>query len=201
VIFSSLAPEQLKALEVMGAQKALEVLQAHIVRYLKERMGKKKRKKAAVPGGVGEKGGTKPSKADTSEWSSPFTTVPLPSRTSSTTPTRGSTTSQPLSQTSTTQTTLSTLPGFRGGLIERPPGVIKEGVPSSVDTSPPVPVPIPDISQTPVVDIDGEDDEEGRVTKRRKLGNEFGVETVLKQEASVAQLSQATDEDIEVDVC
>lgn len=164
-------------------------------------MGKKKRKKAAVPGSVGEKGGTKPSKTDASEWSSPFTTVPLPSRTSITTPSRGSTTSQPLSQMST-ETTSSTLSGFRGGLIVRAPGVVKEGIPSSVDTSPPVPVPIPDgISQTLVVVVDNEDDEEGRVTKRRKLGNEVGVGTVLKQEASVAQLSQAIDEDIEVDVC
>ncbi|KAF8558791.1 hypothetical protein OG21DRAFT_1373429, partial [Imleria badia] len=61
VIFSSLAPEQLKALEEMGAQKALEVLQGHIVRYLKERMGKKKRKKANA-GGVAEKGVTKTGK-------------------------------------------------------------------------------------------------------------------------------------------
>ncbi|KAG6378902.1 hypothetical protein JVT61DRAFT_13185 [Boletus reticuloceps] len=66
VIFSSLAPEQLKALEEMGAQKALEVLQGHIVRYLKERMGKKKRKKANASGtsdGTFVKGGTKTGRA------------------------------------------------------------------------------------------------------------------------------------------
>ncbi|KAI9574489.1 hypothetical protein HD554DRAFT_2201500 [Boletus coccyginus] len=138
-IFSSLAPEQLKALEVMGAQKALEVLQGHIVRYLKERMGKKKRKKAIV-GGVTDKGGTKTSKGDASERSNPFTTIPLPSRTA------------------------------RG-------------------------------SQTPTIVVVDEDDEDGRVTKRRKLGNEVEVVSVLRHSGSPIQISQDVDEDIEVDVC
>ena len=37
-IFSHLTPEQLRELEALGAQKALEILQGHIVRYLKERI-------------------------------------------------------------------------------------------------------------------------------------------------------------------
>lgn len=37
-IFSHLTPEQLRELEALGAQKALEILQGHIVRFLKERI-------------------------------------------------------------------------------------------------------------------------------------------------------------------
>ncbi|KZT37633.1 hypothetical protein SISSUDRAFT_1048154 [Sistotremastrum suecicum HHB10207 ss-3] len=51
VIFSSLTPEQIKELEELGAKKAIEVLQAHLVRFLKEKMasganGKVKTKKS-----------------------------------------------------------------------------------------------------------------------------------------------------------
>ncbi|KAH0840110.1 hypothetical protein J3R83DRAFT_1084 [Lanmaoa asiatica] len=211
VIFSSLAPEQLKALEEMGAQKALEVLQGHIVRYLKERMGKKKRKKA-IAGSVSERGGTKTGKGDTSERSSPFTTVPLPLRTAQstpasqtpTTPRQGSTTPHPLSQLPITGTVLSNLSDFCTPAIESPATAeVKEGVPSPVDSSPPVPVPISDDNglQSPVIVVDDEDEEEGRVTKRRKLGNEAEVKTDLRHETIVARVSQAVDEDIEVDVC
>ena len=38
MIFSHLTTEQLKELEGLGAQKALEILQGHIVRFLKEKM-------------------------------------------------------------------------------------------------------------------------------------------------------------------
>lgn len=202
IIFSSLAPEQLKALEEMGAQKALEVLQGHIVRYLKERMGKKKRKKT-IPGGAAEKGVMKTGKDDTSERSSPFTTIPLPLRTAQSTPTPTSHVSHPLSLTPTTGTTLPDLSGFCTPVTKCSAAEIKEGVPSPVDNSPPVPVPIPDNrrSQTPVIVVDDEDDKEGRARKRRKLGNKFEVETELKHEVTVAQVSQAVDEDIEVDVC
>ncbi|KAG8218831.1 hypothetical protein J3R82DRAFT_4509 [Butyriboletus roseoflavus] len=205
VIFSSLASEQLKALEQMGAQKALEVLQAHIVRYLKERMGKKKRKKT-IAGGATEKGGTKTGKDDASERLSLFTTVPLPLRTAQSiltsqvpTPSQGSMIPHPLSQTGTTLPNLSgfCIPGTECSAAE-----VKEGVPSSVDNSPPVPVPIPHNrrSQTPVI-VDDDEDDERRSTKRRKLGNEIEVETELMHEATVVQVSQAVDEDIEVDVC
>jgi forkhead box protein K len=37
-IFSHLTPAQLRELEALGAQKALEILQGHIVRFLKERI-------------------------------------------------------------------------------------------------------------------------------------------------------------------
>lgn len=85
-------------------------------------------------------------------------------------------------------------------MIECPATGLKEGVASSVGSSPPVSVPISDDSrlETPIID---EDDEEGRVAKRRKLGNDIEVETLLKHERGVTQVSQDVDEDIEVDVC
>jgi forkhead box protein K len=207
VIFSSLAPEQLKALEEMGAQKALEVLQGHIVRYLKERMGKKKRKKAS-PGGLADKGGTKSGKGDTS---SPFTTVPLPSRTAQSTPTsqvpvpspQGSAAPHALAQMPTTETTFLNLSDTCTPAIECSAARVKGGVASFVDNSPPVPVPTSDVGrlQTLSIVVVDEDYEERRVTKRRKLGNEVKVEPVFKHEGSTAQISQDVDEDIEVDVC
>lgn len=37
VVFASLTPDQLKEIEALGARKAIEILQIHIVRFLKER--------------------------------------------------------------------------------------------------------------------------------------------------------------------
>lgn len=201
IIFSSLAPEQLKALEEMGAQKALEVLQGHIVRYLKERMGKKKRKKA-VPGGVAEKGGMKTGKRNNpSELSSPFTTAPLPSRTAQSTP--ASKVQHPSAQMPSAAMMLADPSTFCTPVIECSAVEVKEGVPSPVGSSLPVPVPLSgdNRSHTSTI-IVPDDDEEGRAIKRRKLGNEAEVGTELELEDSTTRISQAVDdEDIEVDVC
>jgi len=172
-------------------------------------MGKKKRKKAIV-GGITDKGGTKTGKGDPSERSSPFTTVPLPSRTAQSTPlsqvpispSQGLAAPHPLAQIPTTGKTFSNLPDAYTPVTECSAVKVEEGVPSSVDNNPPVPVPISDDSrsQTPTIVVD-EDDEDGRVTKRRKLGNEVEVESVLRHSGSAIQISQDVDEDIEVDVC
>jgi len=181
-------------------QKALEVLQAHIVRYLKEQMGKKKKKKG-VSNGVAEKGGTKASKSNASELSSPFTTAPLPSRSAQSTPT--SSVSRPSSKTPSVAMTLSNSSDFCMPPVESSAAEVKEGVPSSVGNSPPVPVPLPHDSgpKAPIFIVDDEDDEDGRAAKRRKLGNDDGVGAPFMHEASATQISQAIDEDIEVDVC
>jgi len=85
-IFSHLTPAQLRELEALGAQKALEILQGHIVRFLKERIktegrargrGRGKRSRGAAPSIAG---------AQTERKEKPplgtglFTTTPLPSR-------------------------------------------------------------------------------------------------------------------------
>ncbi|KAF9247117.1 hypothetical protein BU15DRAFT_39341 [Melanogaster broomeanus] len=186
VIFSSLAPEQLKALEEMGAQKALEVLQGHIVRYLKERMGRKKRKKVASGGAGAEKGGTKNGKGDVQERSSPFTTAPLSPRIAQSTP---------QSQSQSRPTPNSTAD--------------KESIPSFVDSRPPVPVPITDIEpvpserpESPIIVVDDEDGEDGRAAKRRKIGDHVeNMATDIKKDVGVMRAAESVDEDIEIDVC
>lgn len=56
-IFGHLTNEQLKGLETLGAQKALEILQGHIVRFLKERIRTESGKgRGRGGGGVGQRG-------------------------------------------------------------------------------------------------------------------------------------------------
>ncbi|KAI9507706.1 hypothetical protein F5148DRAFT_1284866 [Russula earlei] len=85
-IFSHLTPVQLRELEALGAQKALEILQGHIVRFLKERIktegrargrGRGKRTRGAAPSDTSAQTERKDkSRPDTAL----FTTTPLPTR-------------------------------------------------------------------------------------------------------------------------
>ncbi|KAH9062129.1 hypothetical protein EDB87DRAFT_1559884 [Lactarius vividus] len=79
-IFSHLTPEQLRELEALGAQKALEILQGHIVRFLKERIktegrargrGRVKRARGSAPSNTAEK------QEKTHPGTGLFTTAPL----------------------------------------------------------------------------------------------------------------------------
>lgn len=224
LIFSSLTPDQLKALEEMGAQRALEVLQGHIVRYLKERMGRRKKRKA-----VGEKNCKKgEDKAEGAERSSPFTTTPLPLRGGQGPPRPQPHTQQPqsTSTSSPSKGLLAMQPGFRIAGSKRPvsdSSVIKEIVPASVDSRPPVPVPIhsanigstatsrkgPERPTSPMIIVDDDDAEDGRVTKKRRV--DHSINSTLTRGAplvgdsvnagSVVQVVQPGDEDIEIDVC
>ncbi|KAH9963132.1 hypothetical protein BC827DRAFT_1266447 [Russula dissimulans] len=85
-IFSHLTPPQLRELEALGAQKALEILQGHIVRFLKEQIktegrargrGRGKRARGAAPSDAG-------AQTERKEKAPPgtglFTTTPLPMR-------------------------------------------------------------------------------------------------------------------------
>ncbi|KAI6047075.1 hypothetical protein EDC04DRAFT_2556426 [Pisolithus marmoratus] len=195
LIFSSLSPDQLKALEEMGAQRALEVLQGHIVRYLKERMGRRKKRKA-----VGEKSSKKgEGKAEGAERSSPFTTVPLPPR-------GGQGPPKPHPHTQQLQST-STSPPLT--------------VPASVDSRPPVPVPIHSANigadatpaKSPMIIVDDDTTEDGPVAKKRRVDTpavHSVSDTVTKgappvndamNTGSVIQVVQPGDEDIEIDIC
>ncbi|KAI6105478.1 hypothetical protein F5141DRAFT_1064653 [Pisolithus sp. B1] len=224
LIFSSLTPDQLKALEEMGAQRALEVLQGHIVRYLKERMGRRKKRKA-----VGEKNCKKgEDKAEGAERSSPFTTTPLPLRGGQGPPRPQPHTQQPqsTSTSSPSKGLLAMQPGFRIAGSKRPvsdSSMIKEIVPASVDSRPPVPVPIhsanigstatsrkgPERPTSPMIIVDDDDAEDGRVTKKRRV--DHSINSTLTRGAplvgdsvnagSVVQVVQPGDEDIEIDVC
>ena len=92
-IFSHLTPQHLQDLEALGAQKALEILQAYIVRYYKEKLraeggrgrgrGRPRRGRGGPPAGrgAGAVAGTSsgPGRAETNV-AGPFTTAPLPPR-------------------------------------------------------------------------------------------------------------------------
>jgi hypothetical protein len=85
-IFSHLTPAQLRELEALGAQKALEILQGHIVRFLKERIktegrargrGRGKRGRGAAPTHAGAQ---MERKEKSLLGTGLFTTTPLPTR-------------------------------------------------------------------------------------------------------------------------
>ncbi|KAI0370186.1 hypothetical protein BV20DRAFT_966804 [Pilatotrama ljubarskyi] len=88
-IFSHLTPQHLQDLEALGAQKALEILQAYIVRYYKEKLkaeggrGRGRGRPRRGRGGAGPGRGSTPAgstaRADTPS-TGPFTTAPLPPR-------------------------------------------------------------------------------------------------------------------------
>ena len=87
-IFSHLTPQHLQDLEALGAQKALEILQAYIVRYYKEKLkaeggrgrgrGRPRRGRGAAPGRGSTLAGAS-ARAETPS-AGPFTTAPLPPR-------------------------------------------------------------------------------------------------------------------------
>ncbi len=83
-IFSHLTPAQLQELEALGAQKALEILQGHIVRFLKERIKTEGRARGRGRG-KRARGGASHAGAQTEKKKPPqstalFTTMPLPTR-------------------------------------------------------------------------------------------------------------------------
>ncbi|KAH9850089.1 hypothetical protein C2E23DRAFT_870294 [Lenzites betulinus] len=87
-IFSHLSPQHLQDLEALGAQKAIEILQAYIVRYYKEKLkadggrgrgrGRPRRGRGGATGRGPTPGGPVP-RTDAPN-SGPFTTAPLPPR-------------------------------------------------------------------------------------------------------------------------
>ncbi|TCD71369.1 Pre-rRNA-processing protein fhl1 [Steccherinum ochraceum] len=87
-IFSHLTPKHLQDLEVLGAQKALEILQSYIVRYYKEKLkaegsrgrGRGRPKRGRGVAGISRGGAPGASREGSS--SDLFTTAPLPTRTS-----------------------------------------------------------------------------------------------------------------------
>jgi len=174
-VFSHLTPEQVKELEGLGAQKALEILQGYIARFLKEQRLKKREgvrgrgRGRGTPkrgrGGGRTSDGTstinESSSIDASANDKPtlgnstlFTTTPLPLR---------DVQPQPTGETSN-----------GSAQSVHPPVDVAE--PISVDTKPPVPVPMADTSvmavddsADPIVIVDDSDSSEAPATKRRKL--------------------------------
>ncbi|KAI0316981.1 hypothetical protein OF83DRAFT_194074 [Amylostereum chailletii] len=165
-IFAHLTPEQLRALEALGAQKALEILQKHIVRFLREKIrteggargrgrGRAKRGRGGgVRGGKEEAGGSG-AKADGGADGEGT------SRENATGPT---TTAQPVAgkaQPSQSTSTTSSAP-------DPPPSLSTDVTMAGVDDP-----------ASPIVVVDDDDDEplEGPVPKRRRL-NVPGMQAV-----------------------
>ncbi|KAG2755736.1 hypothetical protein P692DRAFT_20826691 [Suillus brevipes Sb2] len=151
-IFSHLSPEQLRELEALGAQKALEILQGHIVRYLKEKMTRGRGRTKRARGGRGGTPGSRDNKAPTA--GGPFTTTPLPSRTPQ----------------------LVTVPGFESAQTQAPVAhpPTAESVAVSIAEKPPVPVPItssvpPPRSESPLIVVDVDSADEGPAMKKRRI--------------------------------
>ncbi|KAF7973210.1 hypothetical protein HWV62_15803 [Athelia sp. TMB] len=173
-VFSHLTSEQLKELEALGAQKALEILQSYIVRFLKERMrgdkdgarGRGRGRGRAKRGGAGlERGGRAPGPPGSS---SPFTSAPLPLP-------NGAAVAQQASSTQM-QGQVSTSPP-----TYRPTSTIPL-IPMTITTTPrpstteiPISTPATAINyqdqapKSPIIVVDDLDDDDGRAMKRRRL--------------------------------
>lgn len=80
-IFSHLAPEQLRDLEALGAQKALEILQGYIVRFYKEKLRAEGGRGRGRGRGRKVRGGAPGPSRPPPNPEGLFTTTPLPIRT------------------------------------------------------------------------------------------------------------------------
>lgn len=80
-IFAHLTSEQLRDLEALGAQKALEILQGYIVRYYKEKLRAEGGRGRGRGRGRKLRGGAPSTARPTSTPDGLFTTTPLPMRT------------------------------------------------------------------------------------------------------------------------
>lgn len=179
-VFSHLAPEQLKELEALGAQKALEILQSYIVRFLKERIrgekggdrGRGRQRGRPKRGGIGGSG-----RGGTPGGSGPFTNTPLPNP----------------SQNGNTQATQAPQPATSSAGVPGPDpksmtGVVQTSVDSksTVPVSAPAPAPVIPISAAParsvspiiVVDDEPDDEPDGPAMKRRRLDGQGGAVAV-----------------------
>jgi forkhead box protein K len=144
-IFSHLTPAQLRELEALGAQKALEILQGHIVRFLKERIktegrtrgrGRGKRTRGTASGNTGTQAERK-EKPPPPPGTALFTTAPLPLR--------------------------SAPPPPMDALLPTPSPSGASDVQAEADANPPSPI---------VVVDDDEPPDEGPASKRRRLDME-----------------------------
>jgi forkhead box protein K len=145
-IFSHLTPPQLRELEALGAQKALEILQGHIVRFLKERIktegrtrgrGRGKRTRGASSGNAETQAERKEKPPPPPPGTALFTTTPLPPR--------------------------NALPPPMDALLPTPSPSGASDVQAETEANPPSPI---------VVVDDDEPPDDGPASKRRRLDTE-----------------------------
>lgn len=182
-VFSHLTPEQLKELEALGAQKALEILQSYIVRFLKERIrgekdgarGRGRGRSRTKRGGAGPGRGGPPAHANGSA-SSPFTTAPLPPPNSAAL--RHALPSGSSMQGQEPTSTHSATPSMAASA---PPAMVpvtayKATSFSNTYISPSTPPPHQGhTSESPIIVVDDVDEHDGRAMKRRRLDVQDGT--------------------------
>ena len=191
-VFSHLTPEQLKELEALGAQKALEILQSYIVRFLKERIrGEKDGSRGGRGRGRGrpKRGGRRGTSGSTSGTglspsSGPFTMTPLPH------PNGIAGVRKPESGSAMQTQRHNSMNGLGSSAVNsQPPVPVPMRTPDAT-TSPappkPIPIPIPlpappkgpgHTSESPIIIVDDvdEDECEGPAFKKRRLNGEGGA--------------------------
>ena len=151
-IFSHLTQPQLRDLEALGAQKALEILQGYIVRYYKEKLraeggrgrGRGRGRRAR---GAGAAGSSRPPAGD-----GLFTTTPLPMRTA-----------KPQEQGTAAVSIAAPAPVSATVQATAPP---VDGEPPMASLQP------PDRSESPIIVVDDDDSDDPRVAKRPRLDGE-----------------------------
>lgn len=154
-IFSHLTPEQLRDLEALGAQKALEILQGYIVRYYKEKLRAESGRGRGRGRGRKVRGGAPGTSRPQPGPEGLFTTAPLPMRMA-----------KPDAQASASASTdASAIPHVAPieSRSEPPPMAFLQ--PTEQDAGP----------DSPIIVVDDDDDDEGsdaHVSKRPRLEEE-----------------------------
>lgn len=152
-IFSHLTPEQLRDLEALGAQKALEILQGYIVRFYKEKLRAEGGRGRGRGRGRKTRGGAPGSSRTLANPDDLFTTTPLPMRTA-----------KPDSQASASAQKELIDPAHVESKTEPPPMASLQ--PNDQETGPGSPIII--------VDDDDDDGSDAHVSKRPRLEGEEG---------------------------
>ncbi len=160
-VFGELTKEMLDQLEKMGAPTALQILTMHMIRVLKERRARERGKDRAArkPKGNG------PARKAAVVTSGPFTKVPLDE-------TRkvidGNTESKPLDIEGTGQTSAEPNEATKAAPLSLSPSALPEPILGSV-YAPLAPASVPADPGSPIIDIDGDSEDEGPAAKKRKV--------------------------------
>jgi forkhead box protein K len=160
-VFGELTKEMLDQLEKMGAPTALQILTMHMIRVLKERRARERGKDRAArkPKGNG------PARRAAVVTSGPFTKVPLDETRKAV---DGNTENKPLDIGSPGQTFAEPNEPTKAASLSLSPSALPEPILGSVD-APLAPESVPADPGSPIIDIDGDSEDEGPAAKKRKM--------------------------------
>lgn len=160
-VFGELTKEMLDQLEKMGAPTALQILTMHMIRVLKERRARERGKDRAArkPKGNG------PNRRAAVVTSGPFTKVPLDETRKAI---DGNTESKPLDIERTGQTFAEPNEATKDTSLSSSRSALTEPILGSVD-APLALGSVPADPGSPIIDIDGDSEDEGPAAKKRKV--------------------------------